>query len=137
MGLYLKANSSGWYISYGGFQALRDVIAEAAGFDRRERYKGRFSLNTLQGYWIDMENFDVMNSGLPTEGLDIAEDDLDYLMLHSDCDGILPAFAAGKVAVRLSDLVYKIKDEHNRERVHSLSVFLRQAGEDGSLVEFL
>src|SRR5690606_7237977 len=44
MGLYLKANSSDWYISYGGFQALRDVIAEAAGFDRRERYKGRFSL---------------------------------------------------------------------------------------------
>lgn len=136
MGLDMVAGDSTWHASYGGFANLRDQIAEAAGFDRRTHYEGRFTPHALKGYWIDPDDFDIRMSGLPRDNIEEVQDDIDYLLLHSDCDGILPPFAAGKVAARLSDLIYKIEDAYDRERAQSLVEFLREASEDGNIVEF-
>jgi len=132
----MLAGDDNWNTSYGGFARMRDLIAEAAGFDRHTHYKGRFTPYSLKGYWIDPYDFDIRMSGLPLDSIEEVEDDIDYLLLHSDCDGILPPFAAGKVAARLSDLIYKIEDGYYREQIHSLMVFLRTASENGNIVEF-
>lgn len=138
MGLDLYAGSGStelnWHASYGGFQSVRNALAEAAGIDRHEHYADRFSMYSLYGYWIDPDDFTARTA--PQHSFERVEDPLDYLMLHSDCEGILPAFAARKLADRIDELLPKIKDDYRREHIELLASFLREAGDEGEMIHF-
>lgn len=138
MGLDLHAGSGSseltWHASYSGFARVRDALAEAAGINRHDHYRDRFSMYSLCGYWIDPKDFTARSIG--DHSFERVEDPLDYLMLHSDCEGILPAFAARKLADRIDGLLPKIKDDYRREHIELLASFLREAGDEGEMVHF-
>lgn len=72
---------------------------------------------------------------------EVVEDDIDYLMLHQDCEGILPYWAALRTGVRLKEVVEIMPAPplfgfNARGLAFELADLLEWAGENGYMVRF-
>jgi hypothetical protein len=87
------------------------------------------------GYWHDPDNSVFHPVHEPA-------DDIDYLMLHQDCEGILPLFAVRRVRDRLLDIVPRITQTSlwpsfdSRLQAEQLLNFFEYASEEGHMVVF-
>jgi len=135
MGLY----AGGKHLSYGysGFQSVRLAIGKALGYeDYRKELRDKFTDYALMGFWIDPEETWVL---APAEE---PEDDIEYLLLHQDCAGILLPWTSRRIAARLRDVIAHIPDDsvwptfNTRLQTIELLDFLDYAGENGYIVEF-
>jgi hypothetical protein len=116
---------------YSNFARFRRTLWEAAGIelvDSQERpgervpalwYDERFTIDNYMGEW----------ELLP-------EDPLVALIVHSDCDGILPSAVLSFLAHRIEELVPKIDDEYQREQATEFIEGCRAAADAGEDLEF-
>jgi hypothetical protein len=97
MGLDTSHNC--WNGSYSAFNRFREALCEAAEVRFRER-----PYEAYQGNW---------------EGIEPAPTDpLEYLINHSDCEGILPLYCLVPLADRLEGLLPEIKANPSAEWGH-------------------
>lgn len=102
----ISAGERSWDYSPTAFAILRDVVALSLGYeDRKEAYAGRHTDLTLMGFWIDPDD------RFATQPVEAPADDIDYLMLHQDVEGILMPWCAGRVADRLRDILAHMEDD--------------------------
>lgn len=127
-----------WNYSYGTFMRVREAIARALGIEDRETYyAGKFTNHTLLGYWVNPETENHMG-----ESVLEPEDDIDFLMLHQDCEGILPPWASARVAARLKDIIVHMSDDsawdslRTRQVTVELLDLLEWAGENDCMLHF-
>ncbi|UDL16505.1 hypothetical protein SEA_ZOOMAN_264 [Microbacterium phage Zooman] len=141
MGISIRAgyrdDQRDWTYSYGTFALLRDALSAELGFpDRKERYEPMMTDHRLLGYWVH-----------PTEEhhigdtVDEPEDDIDFLMLHQDCEGILPYWAALRAGDRLREIAEGMEEPrlfgfNARGLAFELAGLLEWAGENGYMVHF-
>jgi hypothetical protein len=107
-----------WAGSYSLFKVWRSRLAELAQMDE-VAIDGRVTEKTAQGVW-DFEPADV----------------LDVLLLHSDCDGIIPHRFCAPLADRLSGLVVNDNQEWSAARSEQFIDGLRFAHSDNDDVIF-
>ncbi|URP22312.1 hypothetical protein SEA_BIG4_279 [Microbacterium phage Big4] len=141
MGVTLSAGKREWRIGFEGFVLLRDAIALAIGVeDRKAHYHDQRTNTALMGYWIDPE-FEDFNKD---PNIETVNDPIEYLLLHMDYTGILPAWAAGKCGERLREItddlpagsLYWDFGKTTRSYAADLADLLTYAGEDGYIVHF-
>lgn len=117
------------------FGAVRKALSEAGGLgDFYEYSKPRLSNLTLLGYWVDPER----EAHISGEEVRVVEDPLDYLLLHQDCEGILPTWCLHDLIKRMEPLVKEMEDGWFGVRGHAqrmLNLF-KDAYEDGDIVVF-
>ena len=82
MGLDFKGSDVSF--SYGGFHRFRRRVASSAGI----------MLDKMEGY-----------TGTNPIPWSTVNDDLKYLLDHSDCDGQISAICCGKIAKRLEEII--------------------------------
>ena len=134
MSLYAGDQSWG---SNSALKIVRDAIAEALGVDRAEHWNPRMTNDTLMGYWHD-----PVDSVFSVPSSEVVDDPIDYLMLHQDCEGILPAFTIPALAERLSEILPNLNDEvpwtafNPRRQVEGLLELLVYAADNGLPVTF-
>ncbi len=131
-------NERSWPYGYGALARVRDAIAAAMGIEnRRDHYADRFTDYALLGFWVDPETTIITDDPILTP-----EDDIEYLMLHQDCEGILMPWTSRRIAARLKDILVHVEDDEvwNSKSTRKLTVelldLLEWAGEDGVLLEF-
>jgi hypothetical protein len=122
-----------WHGSYGAFNWFRTALAIAAGLPlvtEGQRVpcivpiaEDRFKPQNYQGEWDEYP-----------------DDPLVVLLVHSDCDGVLPADIVGPLADRLAGIRDKLPDgpewDSWRPRCDQFIAGLRAARADGNPVEF-
>jgi hypothetical protein len=104
--------------TYSGFAKWRSRLAKLAGLNEN-KLDDRITQDTVQGIW-DFEPADV----------------LDVLLLHSDCEYIIPARFCAPLADRLEGLLAADNDEWTAERTKRFITGLRDAAVAGEDVEF-
>jgi hypothetical protein len=126
-----------WIGAYSAFGTWRNELAEVAGYKIVPGDLGfpvpeiwfheQWTKENWQGEWPD---------GLP-------EDPLLVLLIHSDCDGIIPVKAAPFLAERLEQLLPKLPEVDApghignwREKTQWFIDGLRAAADEGEDVEF-
>lgn len=118
--------------SYGTFSRIRDTIAKAMGIeDWRAHYRDKITPYTLMGFW-------VYPSAGTDETVPTPDDDIDYLMLHQDDEGIFMPWTSQRIATRLKDLLARSVEWDSsgvrRVAIELLDLF-EWAGENGVILE--
>lgn len=130
----LDVSHDAWSGAYSSFYRWRMGVAKAAGYeivsypDRGER--------EMPKVWLD-ESFAIANYMGEWERL--PEDPLLVLMIHSDCDGIIPANATRWLADRLEGLLPALPvedDDRLRIKTERFIAGLRDAASRDEDVEF-
>lgn len=118
-----------WHGSYGSFRVWRNALAVAAGIplDNAEySYElpwNEFTLENFQGEWDRVPG----------------DDPLLYLLVHSDCDGVIHPEQGRHIARRLRELAPKLVDHplwSMRDLAIRFAEGLEQAAEAGEDVDF-
>jgi hypothetical protein len=122
MGLAIYNNFSDqcvWSSSYSGFGEWRDAIAKAAGVaDWRTTVSP--TADTVLGLW----------STQPA-------DPLAFVLEHSDCDGFILPYNAGRLARRLRGLLDDLAESEWLDATKDFIVALEEAFEDKATLEFM
>lgn len=127
-----------WHGAYSAFARFREVVAAAAGFEMHEREPGDYTPRYWQPEW-DGWATDAMLGG---EWDQPPEDPLLVLLVHSDCDGVIPVKVAPFLAERLERLAPSVPETgaghmpDARAAVLRFAAGLRSAAEAGDDVEF-
>lgn len=120
-----------WHGSYNGFQHWRREVARAAGYPVNEAPdvlagesyyglpEGQFDDANYLGEWAD-----------PSRG-----DPLLFLLVHSDCDGVIHPGQASALAGRLEQML-PLLTGRTREATERFAAGLREAAAAGEDVEF-
>lgn len=122
-----------WHGAYSSFYQWRMAVAEAADLpmeqsDKDGPFGDRWMVPALWHQGFDSANYLGHWDELP-------EDPLTVLIVHSDCDGIIPAAATASLADRLEALV-PLMDEWMGSRTTQFVEGLSAAAADGADVEF-
>lgn len=129
-----------WSGAYSRFGRWRDELARAAGYRFREP-----TANEKRDYLALYPAPDLNWEQIPPErfqgewGGDVPDDALLYLIVHSDCDGVLHPAQAGPLADRLEQLLPLLEDNPHEEwprRTRQFIDGLRYAAGLGDDVEF-
>lgn len=113
-----------WHGSYGGFMQWRSTIALAAGY---EVASGRYQLP-----WDMFEDKNYQGEWDTVPG----DDPLLYLLVHSDCDGVIHPAQGAHIAARLEQLLPLLVDDWNVQRTQRFIDGLRMAADAGEDVDF-
>lgn len=135
----LDTTHDAWHGAYGAFNRWRNTIAEVAGYKLIEiSYDGGYK---SEGPDIDWDSYALKN--YQGEWDTPPADPLIYLIVHSDCDGILTPGAAGAVADRLRGLLPLLPEGEGgghigywREKTQYFIDGLQDAYDLGEEVEF-
>jgi hypothetical protein len=125
-----------WSGAYSRFYRFRNALAEAAGLPVREREESAPSY--WRDEWEDLPGEQIMDVVMGKWNR-LPEDPLLVLLIHSDCDGIIPAEAAPFLAGRLEQLAPSLAEtDHDQHRTRALqfAAGLLVAAEAGEDVEF-
>lgn len=117
------------------FGAVRRALSEAAGLgDFYEYSRPRMTNLTLLGYWVNPER----EAHISGEEVKVVEDPLDYLLLHQDCEGILPHWCLYDLINRMEPLIHQMPNDVFGVRGHALRMLylFKDAYEDGETVVF-
>jgi hypothetical protein len=98
-----------WHGAYGAFNRWRDHVAEAAGYAVVDR-----------GVQIDWD--DYVSANYAGEWNRIPADPLIFLIVHSDCDGVIHPAQAGPLADRLEELLPKVNESDARGHISRLGM---------------
>jgi hypothetical protein len=136
----LDVSHDTWHGAYSAFSRWRNGIAEAAGFDLTPREEMHGQL----GYWRDeWETIPDLSDKLMGKWDTPPDDPLLVLLIHSDCDGVIPAAVVPFLADRLEALLPKLTDEevgghigNMRTKTQTFIDGLRAAAEAREDVEF-
>lgn len=91
-----------WSASYSAFSRWRTELTKAAGYKTRPSDYGSEILD------IDWNRFEDKN--LQGEWDSMPDDPLMILIIHSDCDGIIPAQYTNHLANRLTQLLPNLRE---------------------------
>ena len=91
-----------WRGAYSAFKRFRDAIRETAGID--DDAWGEEINHIVREGKVDA---DLLGDYCDWE----PDDDIKYLLAHSDCDGLIWPRHALKIAVRLEELIPELPDE--------------------------
>jgi hypothetical protein len=106
-----------WHGAYSAFARWRNELAVAAGYpmDADDRYYelpwDEFKDENYQGDW---------NGKVP------GDDPLLYLLVHSDCDGVIHPEQGKDIAVRLRELLPKLDEEKSGGHIASMHATTQQ-----------
>lgn len=114
-----------WHGAYSSFSTWRSNIAKAAGYPISKE---------LCGYELTWDDFKLEN--YQGEWDTAPADDLLYLLVHSDCDGVIHPEHAALLARRLEELKPLLSDEWNREHTQQFIDGLWAAAMAGEDVDF-
>ena len=89
----LDTTHNAWHGSYGAFARWRRALAKAAGMPDLEDIQGHQAIDGDPAY----VTFEMLKP-----------DDIHLLLNHSDCDGFISSEDAGKIAIRLEELLSKL-----------------------------
>lgn len=125
-----------WHGPYSAFNRWRTEVARAAGMpivrrddeDRRE-YPALWG----EPEWAGGEHAVAVAQG---EWDELPEDPLLVLLLHSDCDGIIPVEALLPLAERLEEIAPQMNEDYDRDATARFAQGLRAAAAAGKPVEF-
>ena len=124
-----------WHGAYSSFDCWRTEICRAAGYggiNKREGFGGK------EPWPVPLFNSESDISGMAAAA---ATDPILVLLMHSDCDGIIPAAHCAAIADRLDAILPKVRnaDAGRPSHVDDTATFargLRLAAERGEDVEF-
>lgn len=121
-----------WHGSYGGFGIWRRRLAAVAGYELTPRY--------VSLPWEMFEERHLLGEGW--DSLPI-EDPLIYLLVHSDCDGVIHPEESRHLAARLEQLAPLMPENEGfgynrswRRATERFAAGLRRAAEAGEDVDF-
>ncbi len=129
-----------WSGAYSRFSRWRDELARAAGYRFREPTE-----QERRDYLAVSPCPDLNWEQIPPErfagewGASVPDDALLYLIVHSDCDGVLHPAQAAPLADRLEQLLPELEDNPHEEwprRTRQFIDGLRLAAAAGEDVEF-
>lgn len=109
----LDTSHDAFHGGYGGFNILRHAIAAATQAELGLPMNWPQSIGLPDGYFdegIPDDVRDRLGMGTFTED-EMPPEPVLVLLLHEDCDGIIPTFACGPLADQLERLVYRIDAE--------------------------
>lgn len=126
-----------WHGAYSAFSRWRNDVAVAAGYKLKRYDNGHltvdlpwedFTAENLQGEWNSMPG----------------DDPLLFLIIHSDCDGVIHPSEGALLADRLEQLLPKLDDTeahghiwpHTRGKTEQFIAGLRDAASRGEDVDF-
>jgi hypothetical protein len=140
MNLGLDVSHDCWSGSYSRFSAWRDELARLAGYRFRSPTEADKKQFLFRDY-VDLNWEDIPMARLQGDWEDEVPDDaLLYLIVHSDCDGVIYPEHAGPLADRLEQLLPELEDTPHEEwprRTRQFIAGLRYAVDQGEVVEFV
>ncbi len=119
----LDTTHDGWHGPYSAFRRFRVAVALAADYPWYDDLDAR----EWDGYKQD--NFDGVWESYPTDPLLV-------FLVHSDCDGSIPADIAIEVAVRLEEISGRMPDESHGASARQFGAGLRKAAALAEPLEF-
>jgi hypothetical protein len=126
-----------WHGAYSAFSRWRNELARVAGYQFTTGEHGR---QYVALPWEDFTNANLMGEWGSMPG----DDPLLWLIVHSDCDGVLHPEQGALIAARLEELLPQLDDIHAighispsmRAKTQAFINGLRAAAEAGEDVEF-
>lgn len=134
-----------WRGSYSAFARWREKLADVAGYDYVEATGKYGTFHSLCVDWAGAPDPELLGEwgDVVPHRLDGTPDPLLYLLMHSDCEGVLKAEHCGPLADRLEELIELLPDEDDRghignwrDKTQTFIDGLRLASEAGEDVEF-
>jgi hypothetical protein len=122
-----------WNGPYGGFQRWRQEVARAAGYRIPEREGIRDPYYELPWEMFEDKNYQGEWDSIP------GDDPLLFLLVHSDCDGVIHPQHGAHLADRLEQLLPLLDESVYRVRENTERFIdgLRKAAAAGEDVEFM
>lgn len=119
-----------WSGPYSAFQRWRNTLAVAAGYKLAE---GEYGVKTVDLLWDMIEDKNYQGEWDSPPG----DDPLLYLLVHSDCDGVIHPEHGVHIAARLEQLLPKLDgDEWATGRTRQFIDGLKAAAKAGEDVGF-
>ena len=119
MGLSIYSNDDRvWASSYSYFGDFRRELCDAAGISITELCEN-LTDDQLQGLWLHQP-----------------DEPLAFLVAHSDCDGVILPYNAGRLAERLKELVHSIDSRYDDD-LDTFIEFLSIAKDNYVTLEFM
>lgn len=119
-----------WHGPYGGFSRWRTALARAAGYKVTDEVRLGEPQYELPWDMFEDKNYQGEWDSPP------GDDPLLFLLVHSDCDGVIHPAQGIHIAARLEQLIPLLDDEWTVQKTRQFDDGLRKAAEAGEDVDF-